>query len=222
MKPKNLKAAFSWDERKPLLQDGIFHVPSHYFDYPTFCFPSWSDIKLFGNNNPVYIEYCSGNGDWIINRAIKYPFVNWVAVEKRYDRVRKIWSKSKNKQLKNILIVCSEAWTFSLNYLKDETVDEIFINFPDPWPKNKHKKHRLMQPRFIHEIHRTLKTGKTITFVSDDEDYVNSTKELFFKDKNFQLSDLQDNQDYGSSRFEEMWRSQNKKIHYMQFYKLFK
>ncbi|MCC5832819.1 MAG: tRNA (guanosine(46)-N7)-methyltransferase TrmB [Chlamydiales bacterium] len=218
MKPKDLKAAFSWEERRPLIVDRVFHVPNHYDRHDAFLFPGWEDNTLFGNRNPVSIEYCAGNGAWIVEKAQQFPDRNWVAVEMRYDRIRKIWSKIKNENLTNLIAVCGEAWTFTRHYVQNGSIDEAFINFPDPWPKEKHEKHRLMKLRFLDQLARVLKTGKKVMFVSDDPDYVEQTLSLFRSHPSFDsyklLTDLPE---YGASWFESLWRRKGKKIQYLQF-----
>lgn len=219
MKPKDLKAAFTWEQRRPLIDDRIFHVPTYYDNYAAFPFPGWASLPLFGNENPVCIEYCAGNGGWILERAKRAPELNWVAVEKRYDRVRKIWSKIKNEKLNNLLAVCGEAWLFTHHYVPSHSVEEVFINFPDPWPKQKHEKHRLMKPGFLDELSRILKEGRRVTFVSDDADYVASTEALFLAHPPFvSAQHVRDLPEYGTSWFESLWRKKGREIHYLQFY----
>lgn len=225
MKPKDLKPAFTWETRQPLIVDRIFHIPRFYHEHARFSFPGWQDSALFGNELPVRIEYCSGNGSWIVEKAQSDANSNWVAVEKRFDRVSKLWAKVKNCSLKNLFIVCGDAYIFSQNYLPEASVDEIFINFPDPWPKSKHAKHRLMQKDFIQELARTLKLGSKITFVTDDLFYSKMTLEAFLQEERLQSlfpepfyqSEIVN---YGSSFFEDLWRSKGKEIRYNRFEKI--
>ena len=157
MKAKDLKYPHSWEERRPVLVDSVLFVPDHYDSYEEYTFPNWSSSELFDNEHPVHVEYCSGNGTWIFERAKQFPMVNFVAVEKRFERVRKIWAKAKNAALKNLLIVCGEAHTTTKYYFPNQSVDEVYINFPDPWPKDRHAKHRLIQSPFASELARILK-----------------------------------------------------------------
>ncbi|MEZ5314844.1 MAG: tRNA (guanine(46)-N(7))-methyltransferase TrmB [Chlamydiales bacterium] len=201
-----------------MIIDRVFHVPNYYHEHEAFFFPGWDHNILFNNQNPLCIEYCTGNGSWITEKAKEFPDTNWVGVEMCYDRVRKVWSKIKNANLSNLIIVAGEAWTFTHYYVKDSLVEEVYINFPDPWPKRKHKKHRLMNFAFIHELARILKLGKKLTFVSDDANYLIETIGAFERHPNFILSHLDDNlPNYGASWFENLWRSQGRKIQYLQF-----
>lgn len=92
MNRKDLKFPFKWEERKPLILDKIFFVPKLYDPIPRL-FPGWQDERVFGRHAPTYIEYCTGNGAWIIERAKNYPECNWVAVEKSLIAFRKFGLK---------------------------------------------------------------------------------------------------------------------------------
>jgi tRNA (guanine-N7-)-methyltransferase len=83
MKPEDLKAPFTWNARKVMIEDRILYIPTRCETYDDFSFPGWSAPDLFGNDNPVHIEYCSGNGAWIAEKAVGNPNINWVAVEKK-------------------------------------------------------------------------------------------------------------------------------------------
>lgn len=222
MKPKDLKFAFKWESRRPFLIDRVFYVPQYYFSHHEFSFPNWEDSLIFGNQNPVCIEFCAGNGAWIVQQAKKMTHLNWVAVEKRFDRVRQIWSKIKNEKLTNVFIIHSEAIAFTHNYLPDVSTEEIFINFPDPWPKLRHAKHRLMTPLFFDELARILKRGRKVTFVSDDFNYLTETINFFKKHPSFEARFMDpyfitkwDN--YGNSWFSDLWRKKGKTIRYTQW-----
>lgn len=222
MKPKDLKRFFTFEERRPFLEDHIFYVPVYYTEHEKFALPHFH--QYFGNPSLVSVEYCSGNGDWILEKAAMHPERNWVAVEKRFDRVRKIWSKLKNQGIKNLLIVHAEALTFTRHYLPSESVDEVYINFPDPWPKFKHAKNRLLQHPFLNELSRVLPTGKKVVFVTDALPYLEETIKYFqahphftpfFPDPFYQV----DLPYYGSSWFENLWKEKGKPILFTQFIK---
>lgn len=222
MKPSDLKVVVPWQERRPYIADRILHVPKYYHSHHEFQFPGWQDASLFGNANPVCVEYCAGNGDWIVEKARSHPCRNWVAVEKQFDRVRKIWSKLKNTNLFNLIVVCGEAMTFTHHYLAEASIEEVFINFPDPWPKTKHQKHRLMNTSFIKELYRVLQPEKQVTFVTDDSNYLASTVNAFVSHSPFKpLFPLPHftacPPEYGASWFESLWREQGRLIYYTQF-----
>jgi tRNA (guanine-N7-)-methyltransferase len=161
MKPKHLKCPFTWETRAPVFTEGVLFVPEYYQAHGQI---SWG----FSRSAPIYIEYCSGNGAWIIDKAMAHPEFNWIAVEKRFDRVRKIWAKARNRQLTNLLVVCGEALPFTEHYLEADRIAGCYVNFPDPWPKEKHAKHRLFQPAFVQQVSRVLLPEGKVTIVTDD------------------------------------------------------
>lgn len=222
MKAKDLKLPFTFTDRRPYLSDHVFYVPPHIRDYEQFTLPPLSE--LFGDAHPVYVEYCSGNGDWVAEQARNEPAKNWIAVEKRFDRARKIWAKLKKHSLNNLLVVCGEAFTFTHHYLPSQVIEGVFIHFPDPWPKGRHAKHRLLQDHFLDELARVLAKGKEVTFVSDDFPYLNETMGIFQGHPCFEPSlpsphFKTETDSYGGSWFENLWREKGKQIHSTQFVK---
>jgi tRNA (guanine-N7-)-methyltransferase len=224
MKPEDLKHPFRWEERHILFRDRILYIPPQYEDYQSFTFPGWGRTELFSNENPVCIEYCSGNGAWITAKAQHYPQVNWVAVEQKFERVRKIWSKMKNLNLNNLMIICGEGLRATRHYIPDLSVKSVYINFPDPWPKKKHAKNRIIQPSFIEQLHRILEKDGSLILVTDDEPYSDEIIQLFHDYFGFH-SELPspyfttDYPEYGTSYFEELWRSRGKFIRYHRYRK---
>lgn len=215
MNPYDLKSPFKWEERKVLLEDHVLYVPDRLDNYANYSF------QFFENNNPIHIEYCSGNGAWIAEKAKANPDINYIAVEIKFERVRKIWSKIKNHSLNNLMIICGEAECATTYYIPNESVTEIYINFPDPWPKKRHWKHRLIKDSFIKEMHRTLIPEGTFTFVTDDEEYSKVTIEEVKHNGLFQNEKISHElAHYGSSYFEDLWRSKGKQIRYHQWQKL--
>lgn len=222
MKAKEFKPLRSWEEREPVLQDQLFYIPTYYPAYEKFSLPAWRE--LFGNELPIAIEYCSGNGSWLIEKALVEPQFNWVGVEKRFDRVRKIYAKAKNRNIENLLVVWGEALTFSRYYIPSNSVDKLFINFPDPWPKNSAAKHRLLAPDFLNELHRIMKKEATLTFVTDDTSYHEKSCALFIKSSLFtscfpEPFYTHEMPGYGTSFFETLWREKGKSIYYQQWKK---
>lgn len=217
MKPKELTQSFPFKMRLPLIQDGIFYLPNDYFSYQQFTFPLWKE--LFGNENNVHIEYCSGNGEWILEKAKKHPEVNWVAVEMKFHRVAKIHSKQVNQELKNLFIVYGKGEIFTREYLKKNSVAEIYINFPDPWPKRRHAKHRLIQQAFVKDLLRILQVGGKLLLVSDAADYVKQMREEIETVVGWKTCEIGIEREtaYGSSYFDRLWRLMGRKIHFLEY-----
>lgn len=224
MKPDDLKPPFPKNDRKVTICDRVWYMPDPYLANNKFEFSGWAHPTFFGNTNPVCIEYCSGNGTWIAAQAQANPHFNWVAVERKFTRVRKIWSKIKNLNLPNLLVICGEAFRTTHCYFPGESTSDIYINFPDPWPKTRHAKHRLIQPLFVQELARIIQKGRSLTFVTDDPTYSQEVIDLFLANSNFKsyypqpYFSLEEN-NYGTSFFDELWRSKGRSIRYHKFIK---
>lgn len=222
MKAKDLQRPFKWNERKVVLKDGVLFIPSYYDNYQEFQFNGWN--AFFGNENPVHVEYCSGNGAWIAKKALETPSLNWVAIEMDFDRVRKIWANGKRLGLTNLFIVCGEGHNATARYFPKESVSGIYINFPDPWPKRCHAKHRIIKLPFIEELSRILKKEGELTFVTDDVGY-SAVMNKVMKDQSILESVHADPfytttfEGYGASFFDSLWREQGKEIRYHQYRK---
>jgi tRNA (guanine-N7-)-methyltransferase len=220
-KPRDLVIPFSFEERRPIIIERFFFIPAHYDKHEKGDL-DLSSKNVFLESQPINVEYCSGNGEWILNKAQKYPFINWIAVEFRFERARKIWVKAHNLDLKNVFVVFGEASCFTKNYLPENSISNTFVNFPDPWPKKRHEKHRLITTEFMKELSSVVvKTGRA-TFVTDDD----FTQELMVtsalsseKWKSlFKFPHYTNHlEDYGGSYFDALWRAKGREIKYLQF-----
>jgi tRNA (guanine-N7-)-methyltransferase len=218
-----LKIPFSWKERYPYLDRHFFLIPNHYSEHK-FIFGEEKEQIFFNPSHKICMEFCSGNGSWIIEKARLNEAILWLAVELRFDRARAIWSKMQKLGLRNLLVVYGEAGTFVQHYVPDALTDEIFINFPDPWPKRRHAKNRLMRSDFMQQLSRILKKNGTITFVTDDPSYSEQTIQDTLRGGEWE-SVLPfpfyqtDWVDYGTSYFESLWKSKGLAIRYHRFRK---
>ena len=225
MKSKDLCPPFEWSDRRVMIHDRIWFVPLLHAPLHEFTFTGWEHPDLFGNQNPIHVEYCSGNGAWIIERALQNPEINWLAVEIKYQRVSKIWAKIKTLNLPNLVVVCGEGLNATRKYFPSQSIARSYINFPDPWPKNKHAKNRLVQLEFTAEVARILHGEGTFTLVTDDPTYSEQMISMMLLSKAF-CSEISaphyrtDVENYGSSFFEELWRSRGKQIRFHQFKKV--
>lgn len=222
MKPKNLKSPLTWEERRPIVHDRVLYVPEYYDRHHEWTFPGWESPDIFGRSAPIEVEFCAGNGLWILEKATAHPERNWVAVEYQFDRVRKIWSKIQNYSLKNLLVVCGEALTFTRFYAPPNSFDAAYVNFPDPWPKDRHARRRLLQEPFFTEMARTCKPNAPLTIVTDHPTYTNQITKTALEHpawtSSFALPYYVTEWDnYGTSYFDALWREQGLKIHYMQY-----
>lgn len=228
MKPRDLKARYqSFDDRHPVFDDKVLCVPRFFSGHKGFVMPNFASSEVFGREAPIAIEFCSGNGEWIIRMAEEHPELNWIAVERQFKRVRKIWSKMKNNQIKNLLIVCGNAEDYCEHYLKMGDISKIYINFPDPWPKDRHAKHRLLQDGFARQMGEIAEDGCEVFITTDDEIYseqiIRVMNENIYWEPIFPDPYYTNNVDgYGSSFFRRLWESRGKQTRFMKFMRSYK
>ncbi len=127
--------------------------------------------RFFDNVRPVEIEIGCGKGRFIINSAVAHPEINYIGIERalRYFRIMK--ERVVRRELANIRLLRDDAVYFVERFIPDETVSAYHVYFPDPWPKKRHRKRRLFNPRFLEEIERTLVRGGTLDFATDYVEY---------------------------------------------------
>ena len=139
-----------------------------------------------------------------------------MAVEHNFERVRKIFSKKNNLGLKNLFVVSGDAFTFTQEYIKKGSISSAFVNFPDPWPKKRHAKHRLIQLPFIKEIKRVFRKKGCLTLVTDSVAYCQQMKEVVGLSQMFKQSEYSEDQ-YGTSYFCRLWTNLGRSIHFLHY-----
>lgn len=224
MKPLNFIFPSYWDRSSPLFLDGVYFLPKpHLFSFQENYFLEFSElIFLLKKDRPIICELCSGNGDWIIDQAKKNNDCFWIAVEKRLDRIKKIWSKRINHFVENLLLVYGEAFSFFNKFVSNNSFHKVFINFPDPWPKKKHIKNRIINDFFVKEVSRILVERGLLSLVTDDLDFLDYSLTFLIRDlaPNFPKPYYTLQQEsFGSSWFEVLWRNKGKQIYYTEFIK---
>jgi tRNA (guanine-N7-)-methyltransferase len=221
-KASELRIPFTWENRHPVLLDRCLYIPGYYEKHEDWKILPWEDPSLFGNNSPVVIEYCSGNGQWIAEQAKNGPHLNWVAVEKRFDRARKIWALLHREKLSNLIVVCAEAVAFTRYYVPKGSVSKIFVNFPDPWPKLRHAKHRLIREEFLKEVEKILVPSGRAFFTTDDKTYVGQMLEEVFRQPLWKSEVsapyfAMDVSNFGDSYFSTLWKKKGRNVYHLSF-----
>ena len=103
--------------------------------------------SLFGNSNPIHIEIGMGKGDFIIGMALKYPDINFIGIEKFDSVIVRAVEKLENLNIPNLRLIRMDALCISDVF--DREIDCIYLNFSDPWPKERHSKRRLTSSLFL-------------------------------------------------------------------------
>jgi tRNA (guanine-N7-)-methyltransferase len=135
--------------------------------------------RLFASNRPLVIELGSGDGSFLVEYARLHPDKNFLGVERLLGRLRKIDRKGLRAGLTNLRLIRIEA-SYLIQYLiPAESVVALHIYFPDPWPKRKHRKHRLINPSFAGLVSKVLLPGGDIYLRTDDGDYFAQVQQVF-------------------------------------------
>ncbi|MCF0142100.1 MAG: tRNA (guanosine(46)-N7)-methyltransferase TrmB [Parasporobacterium sp.] len=122
---------------------------------------------IFGNNNPVHIEIGMGKGTFITELAKLNPEINYVGIEKYSSVLLRAVQKQDELQLPNLRLIRMEAEYIADVFAPDE-VDRIYLNFSDPWPKDRNAKRRLTSREFLARYDKILVPGHTIEFKTDN------------------------------------------------------
>lgn len=221
-KASDLRIPFTWEERRPILLDRAFYIPGHYERHEEWGRLDWTDPNLFGNDRPVAIEFCCGNGQWIGEMAKANPHFNWIGVDRLFERARKVWAKIHREKIPNLFVACAEALLFIRHYVAPKSVEAIHVNFPDPWPKRRHEKNRLVSREFLESLSEILKPGAFAHFVTDDFPYLEwMLKELSFCPNWRPLYPFPhyttNLADFGRSFFGDLWREQGRTIYHVKY-----
>lgn len=129
----------------------------------------WSE--LFGNDNPIYIEIGMGKGKFITENAINNPNINYIGIEKFSSvLVRAIERKENNQNdLSNLIFLRFDA-EYIGDIFENEEVDRIYLNFSDPWPKDRHAKRRLTSKEYFKRYDNILSKEGKVIFKTDNKD----------------------------------------------------
>lgn len=140
---------------------------------------------LFGNNHPLALEIGCGIGDFVIQIARQHPEMNFVAIDIFNQGCRQTCSRIETSGLNNIRMMRIEARYLMYRYLGEQSLKRIYINCPDPWPKKRHRKRRLLNKDFLNLALYCLLPGGVLNFTTDFADYGASTGEILATDERF-------------------------------------
>ena len=135
--------------------------------------------KLFLKLRPLEVELGCGDASFLVELARRHPERNFIGVERLLGRLRKLDRKGGRAGLTNLRGVRIESAYFLEYLLPPHSVLALHIYFPDPWPKKKHRKHRLINERFPELVRAALVPGGVVYLRTDDEDYFKQMTGVF-------------------------------------------
>ncbi len=140
--------------------DYVVHEPQQYKG-------KWKE--LFGNENPIRIEIGMGKGRFIMDLARMNPQINYIGIEKYSSVLIRGIQKMEQDPLPNLYFIRMDAEEI-VDVFGAEEVEKIYLNFSDPWPKDRHAKRRLPSREFLHRYDEILKKDGNLEFKTDNHD----------------------------------------------------
>ena len=153
MRLRNVKGASKRIEQSP-------YIINNYKDY------KGNFSSLFLNNNPINIEIGMGKGLFIINMAKNNPDINYIGIEKFDSVMVRAIEKLESENIPNLKLIKMDAE--KIEEVFNQEIDKLYLNFSDPWPKDRHKKRRLTSKIFLNKYDKIFKSLKNIVFKTDN------------------------------------------------------
>lgn len=161
------------------VEDAYKHIEDHdrLISKPEKHKDEWS--TLFNNQEaPLHVEFGAGKGGFIIGLSEKNLDVNYLAFERNSKVVYKSIEKLKSVEHDNFYIVCADITELE-NIFSENSLDRVYLNFSDPWPKDRHARRRLTHEGFLNRYEKVLKENGEIHFKTDNDDLFSFSVEEF-------------------------------------------
>lgn len=192
-------------ERNATPASEIEFVPQNYFARLHL-------LEVFGRTAPLEIDLGCGDGAFLVQLAAQFPERNFLGIEKLGGRIRRGCKKAVRLNLRNLRLLRIES-SYAIQYLLPEaSVDVVHLLFPDPWPKRKHKRRRLVQPEFLDSVHRLLAPNGLFRIATDQEKYFRAIQSLI-SPQAFVEEAVSPNESFPVTTFERHFLAENASIY---------
>ncbi|MBN1282255.1 MAG: tRNA (guanosine(46)-N7)-methyltransferase TrmB [Proteobacteria bacterium] len=171
----------------------------------------------------IIVEIGPGRGDFLFHLAESNPDASVVGIEIKGKRVDKIIRRIERRGLENVTVIQDDARAALPRLFAASTVDEIHIQFPDPWPKRRHAKHRPINEGLLAECARVLKPGGTLSFITDHRPYAEFSSGMLARTEGiancYAEPFVTDLADAFPTFFSEKWKAEGRSIYYQRYRK---
>ena len=123
--------------------------------------------ELFGNNHPIHLEIGMGKGKFITTLAAEHPDINYIGIERFSSVLFRALEKQQDQKLSNLIFLREDAAEIT-EYFDFSEINRIYLNFSDPWPKDRHAKRRLTSKEFFARYNQILKPDGDVQFKTDN------------------------------------------------------
>jgi tRNA (guanine-N7-)-methyltransferase len=185
--------------------------------------------RCFGDDVPeaarLVLEIGFGRGEFLLDLAESSPESAFVGVEYSFKRTLKLARRLARTGLRNLRLVCATGEAVLRDALGDATVDTVWVNFPDPWPKKRHARRRLVQPELAALVGRRLVPGGVWNVATDDPAYAEWIDEVLSAEPALENAYApepfrQSVDDRKPTAYELMWRAEGREFHFFRYVRL--
>jgi tRNA (guanine-N7-)-methyltransferase len=141
--------------------------------------------NLFAQTQPMEVELGCGDASFLVEYARQNPGINFIGIERLLGRLQKLHRKGSRLALQNLRGLRIESAYFLQYLLPPQSAQALHVYFPDPWPKKKHRRHRLINEKFPALAETVLKPGGAVYLRTDDTDYFEQMNEVFAASRGF-------------------------------------
>lgn len=142
---------------------------------------------VFARTAPLVIEIGFGNGETLVADAQAHPQKNFLGIEVHTPGIGRLMRQLKQLEIENVRVINHDAAEVLRHHLRPGSVDAVNIFFPDPWPKKRHHKRRLIQPGFLQLVASALRPGGQLHIATDWENYAEHIDECLVASPQFDL-----------------------------------
>ncbi len=183
----------------------------YYIEAPENNKNNWH--KIFENNNPIELEIGMGKGDFIIQKALNNPNINYIGIEKYDSVIVRAIQKSNELELNNLKLIRTDA--INIPNIFNKEINKIYLNFSDPWPKDRHAKRRLTSPIFLNIYDKVFTKDKIIELKTDNINLFNYSLETLKEEGytiTYQTNNLENDPSNIETEYEKKFKAKGIKI----------
>ncbi len=178
--------------------------------------------EVFGNENEIVLEIGFGDGDFLIEMAARHPERNFLGMEIKTKRFKIAMKAAQDEKNGNLRFLHMNANIAAEELFSEDVFSLVYINFPDPWPKDRHRKHRIVNSEFLGALSKIMKKDGVLEIASDDKDYISHSFYVFknisfFKSQYPHPGFLHNLPNRPHTKYEKGFRKEGRKIFYLMF-----
>ena len=181
------------------------------------------NLRKYTNNKPLWLEIGFGSGEHLLNQAQLNPDVVFFGCEPYINGVASLLAKIKEKRINNIFIYPGDVRNL-FDVLPSNSIDRVFLLYPDPWPKKRHNRRRFVNPEYLIPLCRVMKIAAQFRIATDVKEYCSHAFQEVLK-LDFILKEQNQNdfsfpwEGWSPTRYEKKAQKDNKTSYYMTFQK---